>query len=162
MSQKKRASLLILVICIPLLLAGSIFAILFPTGINMIFGTHFSHNLQADIKVARESLSLAELPQSAADFHRQDWSNSFSGGVYLKLSAPADEIDKFLHESEGLKGKQPARLTSDDLVNTYFEELPWFNPSLDMSDVYEVLGEDSFGYVIYDRENDTIYIMVTW
>ncbi len=162
MSKKRKALLLVVVTCIPLLLAGSLFAILYPTGINMIFGTHFSHSLKTDINAAREALRLAELPPSAADLHREDWTNFFSGAVYLKFSAPIEEIEAFLSESDGLAGVKPSLLAGDDLIYSYFEGLPWFNPSASMSYVYEVDAEDGFGNVIYDRENNAIYIMYTW
>ncbi len=74
------------------------------------------------VRALLEFAELAPLPESATGVRIYSWSSPFSGEDYLRFTADAKDIDRFLAESPALQGQEPERFSTERMRLRYTEE----------------------------------------
>ncbi len=133
--------------------------------------------LRAALRMGR----LAELPRAATQVQCDGTGGSSAGMYFIKFTAPAEEIEKFIADSTELRVRAPEALgpermylpesqrstsaaaTAAHIYYTPDARYPWFDPALREKGRRYVIPldrESNSGEVIIDDATQTVYIRV--
>jgi hypothetical protein len=132
---------------------------------------------RAVLRMAR----LAAIPSSATDLHCEGTGGSTGGVYYLRFTAPAEDINRFVMNSSELRGRAPQALGPEHMYlpeaqpgpdatqpaqHTYYAadpRFPWFDPAVRTKGRLYVIPPDrdsNSAVVVIDDEKQTVYVRV--
>ena len=135
------------------------------------------------LESARHIGRFAELPDSKTDFKIATEGSPFTRSYYITFKAPLKDIEKFIHDSPGLKDAEPKIYSREYMLIEYesYDDEPdhrhgyffrregtpeWYTPGIKIKGRnYQIPYKEGYGIggsLTVNDEEETVYIYVSW